>query len=182
MSKDKKIWVISDTHFNHKKLINNGIRPSNFVDLIIRNLYEKVSENDMLIHLGDVTWSSKVDERFINLPCKKILVRGNHDKQSNSWYMAHGFDFSCDSFTLLYGGKNILFTHKPIDLDYNSFKYDYNICGHLHDCFHGLEFSWVYQSNVNYVISLENNDYNPELLDKIVFVLNELNKNKDINM
>jgi len=162
----KKIWIISDMHLYHKNMINNHIRPSNYQQLIMDNLEKVVGENDILIDLGDITWTSKLDDRFLSLKCKKILVKGNHDKQSNFWYMSHGYDFACNSFTLSFAGKNILFTHKPIYLVSDLF--DYNIHGHLHDQDNLTDF--------NYLISLERNGYKPELLDTIVNKLNKKEK------
>ncbi len=45
----RKIWLISDTHFGHRKMITYG-RPEDFESQIINNINRYVGENDILIH------------------------------------------------------------------------------------------------------------------------------------
>jgi len=125
-----KVYAISDTHFNHKKLIEYG-RPVDFEEQILKNL-EKL-QGDLLIHCGDFCIGKNAEsmERYMEAAKgfkKKILVRGNHDPQSDAWYIEHGFDFVCDSFVNTFFGKKILFTHIPAKRS----AFDYNIHGHLH--------------------------------------------------
>lgn len=170
--KPSMFYIISDTHFDHKNLVKNKIRPENYQDILMDNIEKMVRPQDVLIHLGDITWSSCIDERFVALKCKKILVKGNHDKQSYFWYMNHGFDAAVESLTLKYCNKNILFTHKPV-LVLSSLGIDYNVHGHLHD-FEGskTEFSWAYDNNkLHYLIALELNGYKPERLNDIIGVM-----------
>ncbi len=122
-----KIWVITDTHFGHTKMIDYCSRPKDFGEKIIKNWNKLVSRNDLVIHLGDVTWTD--DTHMDELKGKKILVRGNHDGNTITWYMQHGFDFVCESFVLDYGGTNIIFSHKPLIFH----DHDINIHGHLHN-------------------------------------------------
>jgi len=79
-----KTYIITDTHFNHKKLIEYG-RPDNFDDLLWKEL-GKLPSNCLLIHLGDVCIGNdlEVHERLRLLPFIKILVKGNHDKKSDN--------------------------------------------------------------------------------------------------
>lgn len=127
-----KIYAISDTHFNHKKIIEYG-RPENFEEQILNNL-SKVS-GDVLIHCGDFCIGKNVEshEKFMEASKgfkKKILVRGNHDPQSDNWYYEHGWDFVCDSFSNKFFGKEYIFTHIPLaEVCTRYFK---NIHGHMH--------------------------------------------------
>ena len=77
----------------------------------------------------DIVHKFIVDE----LKCKKILVKGNHDSKSNSWYLEHGWDFVCEEFKDTLYGKNILFSHYPKVWDG---VYDLNIHGHFHNSDH----------------------------------------------
>ena len=52
------IWVTSDLHFNHQKLIDNGIRPSDYEKRLIKNWNNQVKDNDIVIILGDISWNS----------------------------------------------------------------------------------------------------------------------------
>lgn len=160
-SKPNRTFIISDTHFNHENLVNRGIRPKGFEDLIMKNLQMlNLKPTDTLIHLGDFAWI-KDYPRYYNLPCKKILVKGNHDRKSYSSYSNKRFDFCCESFSYFYMNKNILFSHKPLELND---MYDLNIHGHLHgDLWH----TGIYD-NKHYLIALETNGYKAENLNNIV--------------
>jgi calcineurin-like phosphoesterase family protein len=132
-----KTWLITDTHFNHKRLINWG-RPENFEELI-RESCKKIKPEDTLIHLGDICigGDEEASKFFTNLKCKrKILVRGNHDNKSYSWYYRMGWDFVCENFRMRYKGKEILFSHMPILAEHTVqttyLPVDMNIHGHLH--------------------------------------------------
>jgi len=132
-----KIYVISDTHFGHEKIKGYCQRPDDHEERLMASM-KVASRNDCLIHLGDVCIDSgKEDiwnEGFIgSLACRKILVLGNHDNKSWSWYMEHGWDFVCDSFKLQYAGFNICFSHKPQPWDGD---WEINVHGHLHNLGH----------------------------------------------
>ncbi len=127
-----KIFVISDTHFGHDKLVELSGRPVDFTGKIFNNLSKQAG--DLLIHCGDfcIGNDDMWHDRFSNYTKdfkKKILIRGNHDNKSDSWYYDHGWDFVCTEFSNEYFGKRLLFTHKPVPL----YEYiDFNIHGHMH--------------------------------------------------
>ena len=130
-----KIYIIADTHFNHQELIRKNYRPANFEKLLFNNL-KAISENSILIHLGDICLGKdqEAHNKYIKpLKCRKWLVRGNHDHKSNNWYLNNGWDFVCKSFVDRYFGKKILFSHKPKILHNNI---DLNIHGHFHNSDH----------------------------------------------
>jgi calcineurin-like phosphoesterase family protein len=105
-------YIIADTHLKHEKMKTYCQRPSNFTEVEHRNIMNTVTEKDTLIHLGDVGTGKYQDWEWMiqAWPCRKILVRGNHDRaRTCSWWMEHGFDFACDSFVL----RNVLLTHEP---------------------------------------------------------------------
>lgn len=172
------IYVISDTHFNHESLISNGYRPKDFNERLDRNL-KKLTKDDILIHLGDICMAkdSEAHEKYIKLlKCKKWLVRGNHDSHSNTWYLNHGWDFVCYKFQDKFFGKKILFTHVPqfrtksiVELFYNAGNPDINIHGHLHDNNHRVkEMRIPYQKTFHSLVSVEQSDYKPVKLKKII--------------
>ena len=89
-----KTYVITDTHFNHVKLVKYCGRPANFDKLIINQWRATVQPHDIVYHLGDVTWVSQRQLATImaGLPGTKILIRGNHDRNhSNNWFIQAGF-------------------------------------------------------------------------------------------
>src|SRR3990167_9246166 len=146
-----KIWLIGDTHFNHKKLLQYENRPKDFNRIIIQNWNKVVSTDDIVIHLGDVILGqdSTLKEILGNCLGRKILTRGNHDHHSMQWYMQRGFDFACDYFVY----KNIAFSHAPLtplpfrtsDENYNK-QVSLNIHAHFHHGNHrgkpGMKCAW----------------------------------------
>lgn len=128
-----KLWVLADPHFGHTKLVVDGFRPKGYSDKILINLSRMLKPEDILICLGDVCFeNSKMwHKRLSEIKCKKWLLRGNHDSQTLTWYITHGWDFVADRFSMHMFSKKILFSHKPKeDLLGNSF--DINIHGHFH--------------------------------------------------
>ena len=109
--------------------------------------------------LGDFCWG-ELESSFLSLPSRKVLVKGNHDKKSYSYYYNHGFDFCCETFGLSYMSAKVVFSHKPLE----DGMYDLNIHGHLHNN------TWhdAINDNKHYLISLELNGYKAESLNKIV--------------
>jgi calcineurin-like phosphoesterase family protein len=121
-----------------------------------------VTEDDLVIHLGDVVvgkatdWSSVIPE----LPGRKVLVLGNHDRKTPSWYMANGFEFCCVEFSWEIFGLRILFSHEPRDVG----QFDLNIHGHLHLGRHREH----KRDKRHYLVALENTSYQPRTLKRIV--------------
>ena len=160
-----RVFVISDTHFEHRKLVEFGSRPLDFEKRIIRNWKKMVGAEDLVVHLGDVLVgrTSKLSSIIPGLPGRKILVLGNHDQKKASWYMNNnnGFDFCCESFSWNMFGLEILFSHKPEQ----SGSFDLNVHGHLHLPQRHAECP---VDGRHYLVSLEQNGYQPELLRSIV--------------
>lgn len=122
-------WLITDMHLQHKNMVPYCGRPEDFTEQIIKNLQEKVKDDDILIDLGDVIFgdSSKLAGYLSTIPGTKILVVGNHDQKKVKWYMEQGYTFACDMFTW----GRFVFTHRPLTSLPSGC--DYNIHGHKHD-------------------------------------------------
>ena len=177
MSKEQiKTYLMTDTHFCHERIINDFVfRPKNFKDKIIDNCQLSIRPQDVLIHLGDVIWGNKHQLIEINkqIPGRKILVRGNHDKtHSDTFFYNSGFSLVCQQLMI----DNIILSHMPIELseDYIS-KGVINIHGHFHNMpYERWEESLKDRLTDNhYLFSLETVKYRPVLLKKAI-------KNKDI--
>lgn len=148
--KQRRYWIISDTHFNHGKLVESGYRKEGFESTILTNCEKCFNHGDVIIHLGDLSfyqhgyWSLL----YTGLPGIHWLVRGNHDKKTNSWYLSHGWRFVGESITLDIYGKRCVFTHEPLE---EKGDFDINIHGHLHNLQHreGTRKSW------NYLVQIE---------------------------
>ena len=160
-----KIYVIADTHFNHGNIIKYCGRPfkneSDMNESLIRRWNGTVTNSDIVIHLGDFAFHK--DSKAIANYCKrlngrKILVRGNHDRKSLSWYLNNGFDFVCDSFTI----GDILFTHRPQPIKrFLLMPYKLNVHGHIHE-------KTILSKGLLHNVSVEVTDYYPINLDVIL--------------
>ncbi|MDE2227378.1 MAG: hypothetical protein KGJ89_05505 [Patescibacteria group bacterium] len=126
-----KIFVVSDTHFGHENMIYFCGRPSNFEELIFRNL-SRLPPDSILIHLGDICVGKDKEnhEKYIKpLKMRKWLIKGNHDSKSDNWYLNNGWDFVCETFSNEFYGKEVLFSHHP----HPDIGFDINFFGHFHN-------------------------------------------------
>lgn len=133
-------WIISDTHFGHKNLQKYTGRPENVDDIFLENIRNApYKDGDTLIHLGDFCIApGKVCQDFhskftssVPYLVHTVLVRGNHDVKSLSWYTRVGWDMVVDSFMVNAFGYKILFSHVPVSE--SACDFDINIHGHLHN-------------------------------------------------
>lgn len=152
------IYISSDTHFGHDKMIELCGRPIGFENLIVKG-FKVLQPDDLLIHLGDICIGKDAErhEQYIQpIKCKKILCKGNHDQKSNSWYLSHGWDFVCDSFADVYFGKRIVFSHIP---QRYMGQFDINIHGHFHNSdFREQELAHLV-SRYHKLLAIENTNY-----------------------
>jgi len=178
-----KYWVISDTHFGHRKMEEYCGRPSGFEYLIFNRLIV-VRPGDLLIHLGDFCigkdahWHTLWNDSLGGV--KKILVRGNHDQKTNNWYYSHGWDAVCDNLSIRHNGGNITFSHIPVVGIKNK-----NIHGHYHNNLNRLlggnyivegekerndkDFPLeTYNKNIYKLVAIEDTEYKPVLLDTLI--------------
>lgn len=127
-----RIFVISDTHFGHKKVIEFEavLRPFATIEEhdaeLVRRWNSVVGSKDTVWHLGDVLFGEKSFEILGHLNGIKRLVMGNHDRYPTEKYLRY--------FTKVLGSAEIhgcLFTHIPIHPDQFR-RYRLNVHGHLH--------------------------------------------------
>lgn len=98
---------VSDTHFGHNNIMKysptRGIQMKEegfeCADTWLNNKWNnKIKENDLVIHMGDLFMGSNKKINFIkNLNGNKYLIRGNHDKFSNPEYNSFGFNIIYNS-------------------------------------------------------------------------------------
>ena len=81
-------YFISDLHLGHANCLRFDNRPFNSIEeqdeTIIKNWNDKVTDNDDVYILGDISWynPTKTAEIFSQLKGRLHLIRGNHDKIS----------------------------------------------------------------------------------------------------
>lgn len=166
-----KMYITADTHYNHQQVIVYCKRPELYEELLFKNM-QFLKSSDCLIHLGDFCLGkeSLMHEKYLQpLKCRKILVLGNHDSKSFSWYMEHGWDFVCDSFRLKYCGKQILFSHAPQMWDG---VWEINVHGHFHNCNHRVNEAGTHTDFLRL--------YSPEYMNYIPIELSKLIQSKNV--
>lgn len=179
-------YVISDTHFFHKNIVEYSGRPQNHNELMIANWLRWVKPGDSVLHLGDVLMGPKQDWgrltpalAYNNAGNVFVLNSGNHDEPHKRQWIEEklGWLF-IEEFVSRYRGYDIYFTHRPkwtFDPDSFEVQADHrripsssiNVHGHIHE----KSAPSIYHINV----SVEQIDYKPvnlmQLLDKRLFLL-----------
>ena len=94
------IYIVSDTHFFHRNIIEYCDRPYDNIEIMNEDIVNKwnsiVKEDDIVFHLGDVGFGlvEQLQPIVHRLNGHKILLRGNHDMNRGtiSWTNI-GFEF-----------------------------------------------------------------------------------------
>ena len=159
-------WVISDTHFYHDNIAKYCNRPASHTELMASYLAQMIRREDVLYHLGDVHFGTEGQLKAIlsQVPGRKYLVRGNHDRWSDTKYMLCGFDGVFDALVV----GNAFLTHIPT-LPPEGMV---NVHGHLHNLGYSGEpaFGEGYEKmndNKHVLYAPELECYRPVLLEKL---------------
>ena len=134
----KEIFIISDTHFGHAKMLDflnydgTRMRPFSSVEemdeLMIENWNKLVKPTDKVYHLGDVFYKSgNFDEIAKRLNGTKVLCRGNHDRREAQWYLKYFKDVR----STFHIDGNYLLGHFPIHPDSKG-RFVRMLHGHIH--------------------------------------------------
>lgn len=164
MRQDPIRWLITDMHINHDKMLKVG-RPADYVERMISQCARMVRPQDTLINLGDVIFyhSSQLVGLMARIPGRKILVRGNHDKKSNTWFERNGFDFVADAIVL----GSVVLSHKPLLVFPDGVQH--NIHGHFHDNDHrSADVGDWYDPRKHFKLAVEETDYAPVRMDQLL--------------
>ena len=154
------LYVIPDTHLGHENIKKYCNRPDGFEKLIEENWNNEVGEFDTVIHLGDIAMKSDIGDNYVKRLGKwngcKILVRGNHDKNPDEFYINAGFTIVVNELAIRINDIKLLFTHRP-KFDHDA---DINIHGHQHNLA-------VYDDTRLYLpLSIEHMGYKPLKIDE----------------
>lgn len=122
-------YFISDTHLSHDRIIifeRTEFKTIEEHDEFVKNkILSTVKADDTLYMLGDAgVMTDENIEFWKNLPCKTILIRGNHDTQKAK--LLEAFDEVSD--VPIFYRKRILLSHEPLPVTSETI----NIHGHLH--------------------------------------------------
>lgn len=126
----KNVWVGTDWH-----VWSIGHTPHHPYQSVsnIRQLSDSyandIQVDDVFIYLGDlcdpaVTDLNELKRLVQNIPGYKILIKGNHDTETDYFYRDIGFDEVCDVCVI----NQVAFSHFPLKVEPDMI----NIHGHLH--------------------------------------------------
>ena len=171
----KQIFVTSDTHFGHEKMLTylkadgSAARPEfktskEMDDFMIEQWNSVVRPCDKVYHLGDVAIGTRNVHTLEKLNGDKVLIRGNHDTERISLYRRYFRDIRA-----VHVHEGAIMSHIPIHPDCLS-RFSFNIHGHTH-------YNHVMREGVRdfrYVnVCVEHTGYRPVLLN---WVLEEARK------
>jgi calcineurin-like phosphoesterase family protein len=138
------IFFTSDTHFQHEKVIRFSKRPFASVDemndALVRNWQAVVADEDVVYHLGDVTWKWNPETRDLlaRLPGVKHLLVGNHDHRHtrNAPIWASVQPYAELKVSQADGSQRlIVLCHYPFAVWRDSHRGSVNLHGHAHGTF-----------------------------------------------
>jgi len=128
-------FLISDTHFGHKNIIEYENRPFESVEemdeTMIRNWNSVVGMNDTVWHLGDfaLCGAERTREIIHSLNGRIKLLKGNHDRHSVGWWEREGVELIKGRGIWI--GDYILLTHSPVTGTLNPRLVNFH--GHIHN-------------------------------------------------
>lgn len=179
------IHFISDTHFNHKNIIQYCNRP--FSDVYEMNEYlidrwnSKVNKGDTVYHNGDFGFGPKTDEgewktgvdrlrKIANrLKGKIILIRGNHDTNVNT--IGERFETIKDIHVIHSHNTRFVLCHYPMRSWQFMNKGSVHLFGHCHGNMPPLYKSFdIGVDNIKKILG----DYRPMNVKEIVEYANSL--------
>lgn len=131
------VFVISDTHWHHKNIIEYSNRPFSSLEemdeVMVQNWNKVVKPQDKVYHLGDVYMPKKQEKSdwlFSRLNGTKVLILGNHDVGKDQvllkWFKRiYAYRFLPDF--------RVTLSHVPIHVDSIQRRTLLNIHGHTHE-------------------------------------------------
>src|ERR1035437_9480611 len=136
---NRGFFCLGDSHWNHANITvyEEEARmnlPCDHNVVMVERWREVVGEDDVVVHLGDLALGKNDDFARIadQLPGRKYILRGNHDKRSRAWYAEHGFTL-IPEFWVDYGSWKVRFTHRPDDEHkFVCYPKRLNVHGHVH--------------------------------------------------
>ena len=180
----QNIYFVSDTHFNHENIIKYCKRPFSSIEehdaALINNWNEKVPEDGIVFHLGDVAFGNpdKVDAILEQLHGTIYLVIGNHDWRrvvnDHKWR----FQEMTQQINMKIGKRHIILNHYPLLCFSGAWRGEdatYQLFGHVHTSPYtdeGLDqqrLKMLFTSQ--YDVGVDNNNFTPiswKEVDKII--------------
>ena len=127
----KNVWVGTDWHlWSAEHTTAHPYQSENNIRQLSDSYANDIQVDDVFIYLGDlcdpeIADLNKIKHIVQNIPGYKILCKGNHDTEIDTFYKDIGFDKVCDICII----GHIAFSHFPIKVEPDMI----NVHGHLHN-------------------------------------------------
>ncbi len=193
LNENQRVFFVSDTHYHHLNICSGTSKwkdgkTRDFSDInkmndcIINNINNIVQQDDILIHLGDVAFTScdKVREFMNRLICKNVyLIYGNHDERIidnkedlQSLFKWFGYYMELD---IVFYRKKLNDKKRSIKLILHHFplaSWNFIKDGiiHLHGHLHSLKEHKLHQGK-SMDIGIDGNDLKPYSLEEILDIM-----------
>jgi len=135
---------------------------------IVDNHNRVVAETDVVYHLGDFSFRTKeyvVADLLYCLNGEHHLIRGNHDRWTNTKFLRVGFKSVNTHHFIEEDGINLLAIHTPRpNLIEHVLKADIVLCGHVHE-------SWkekIISGKLHINVGVDVWDFTPVSLGEVV--------------
>ena len=180
----EKFYFTADSHFCHSNIIKYCKRPFKNADEndeeLIRRWNEKVPEDGIVFHLGDVAFGDpeRVDNILERLNGTIYLVIGNHDWRRIVNQHKWRFEMMTQQINMKIGKRHIILNHYPMLAFSGAWRGEdatYQLFGHVHTSPYtdeGLDqarMKMLFTSQ--YDVGVDNNDFTPiswKEVDKII--------------
>lgn len=158
LNEDKTLWFVSDTHFNHRKLVTGcpehfeRCRTYETTDEMNKDIIEKWNENikpiDYVIFMGDFLMGTPARELLDyftvtnnKLSGIKYYIRGNHDsilvdktKDFVQWHNGLVFDYRGKHYICQHHDYNeVPIVDKVLKINDNDYSMNVLVHGHTHN-------------------------------------------------
>ena len=178
-----KIFLTSDTHYGHSKIIEYCKRPFSCVEemneLLLLAHNTLISNDDIVYHLGDIGWFKKPEQllKLIdNLNGKFRFIRGNHDHVLNSEILKHPrVEWIKDYYSFTYNDSSrkipIVLFHYPIGSWERALYGGFMLHGHTHATY---PFSYPKSKQHGNIldVGVDAHDQKPVELETVITILN----------
>lgn len=159
-------FVIGDLHFGEETLFelvysDTFASKEDYINRVIKNYNRLVTEDAVVVFLGDLGRKDAVKQYIPLLNGYKILILGNHDTYAKAFY-TELFDEVYDH--PLFVRNRIVLSHEPIPVEPGVI----NVHGHTHHVF--------LASNAHFNYCIEHTLYQPVRFKNIINLLSNLPK------
>jgi calcineurin-like phosphoesterase family protein len=140
---DANSWIIGDTHFGHALIRKYCNRPDDCDEQMFRAWETCIGPEEEVLHLGDLILAGQnhheVYQRVKQLPGRKYLMKGNHDRHGKTWYHELGFVVVPQGKAYIDDIGWVVFSHEPL-MPYQMDEHavadqspTINVHGHIHN-------------------------------------------------